>query len=363
MADSGEPGEGVPEPEGIAAGQAPEGPGTGPPSWPVGPGVGPPGPKWSGLRGLALVIVVVIGIGFVGTLVASCLWGSAAGAGRAGPAVALVEIEGLITASGSGDFMSGATQGMNEVLEQLRKAQEDDSVKAIMVWLDSPGGAPAAAHSVYRKLVEIRREKPVVASMGDVAASGAYYIAAGATKIVASPSTETGSIGVIYSVLNFGGLAKQYGVEPVTIKSGPYKDTGSSFRPLRPDEKVLLQGLIDDIYGQFVRDVAEGRKMPLAKVKKLADGRVYTGQQARKLGLVDELGSREDGLKLAAKLGGIEGWPRVKRYVPVPSWLKRLVPSAAVARPWYLAVLERPGAWLTLPLPGAGLHLFPELRP
>jgi protease-4 len=280
--------------------------------------------------------------------------------GRLGPSVALIEVEGLIQASVSGGFM-GASCGAAELLDQLRKAEDDESVKAVVVWLDSPGGAAAAAHSVYQRLMELRKKKPVVATMGDVAASGAYYIASGANKIVASPGTETGSIGVIYSLLNVSGLMERYGVAPMTVKSGRYKDMGSPFRQMRPDEQALIQGLINDIYQQFVEDVAAGRNMPVEKVRKLADGRVYTGREALKLGLVDQLGSRDDGIKLAAKLGGIEGWPRIKQYAPTPELLRWLISATVPSKPWYAAVLERPGAWLTLPLPGSGMYLFPGL--
>lgn len=308
--------------------------------------------KWSGLTCLLVVLVVVLAFGLLATAAIYQIAG--------GQCVALVEIQGLIQASGY-DSLMGTSYGTNGILDQLRRAEEDRSVKAVVVWLDSPGGAPAASQAVYRRLVELGKKKPVIASMGDVAASGAYYIACGAQKIMASPGTETGSIGVIFSLFNVSDLLDKYGVSPLTIKSGPYKDMGSPFRPLRPDEQALLEGLINDIYEQFVADVAAGRKMPVSKVRRLADGRVYTGRQAKQLGLVDDLGSREDAIKLAARLGGIEGWPRLKQYAPVPTWLRRLVGAAAPIRPWYSALIERPGAWLTLPLPGAGMYLHPGL--
>lgn len=271
-----------------------------------------------------------------------------------GPAVALISVEGLIQASSGG---WGGGGGMVDVLDQIRQAQKDKGVKAVVLWLDSPGGAPAASQAVYQAVLKLREKKPVVAAMGDVAASGAYYIASAATKIVASPATETGSIGVIFTTINLSALLQRYGIQPATIKSGPYKDTGSPFRPMRPDEEALLRDLIKDIYEQFVRDVAAGRNMSPDEMRKLADGRVYTGRQAKRLGLIDELGSRDDAIRLAAELGGIKGWPRIKQYRAVPRWLRSLL-AAVPHRPWYAALLERPGAWLTLPIPGAGLKVF-----
>jgi protease-4 len=276
--------------------------------------------------------------------------------------VAVIDIRGLITSSAAGG-LTGAADGILPVVEHLRDAAKDESVKAIVLWVDSPGGSPAASQAVYSKVMEIRAKKPIVAAMGDVAASGAYYISAAATKIVAGASTETGSIGVIFTSMNVAGLLGKYGVSDNVIKSGAFKDMGSPFRPMRPDEQALIKALIMDIYDQFVTDVATARNMPRASVLALADGRVWTGRQALKLGLVDQLGSRDDAIKLAAQLGGIKGWPTLKEYQQLPDWLKALAMSSSARWPWYSVLLDNPGPWLTLPMPGSGFMTFPAARP
>ncbi|MCX7599535.1 MAG: signal peptide peptidase SppA [Armatimonadetes bacterium] len=332
-----------------------------PPEPPLQPPPRPRRPLW-GLTVLFGCLVVVLA-GALAVCLGIIAWLTPRGEGLATagkPAVALVSVEGLITASDFGGFMAPAA-GMVAVLDQLRRAEKDDSVKAVVLWVDSPGGAPAAAQAVYNRVRELKSKKPVVAAMGDTAASGAYYISSAATKIVASPGTLTGSIGVIFSSINFAELLKRYGVEDVAITSGPYKDLLSPFRAPRPDEKALVKQMVMDIYDQFVRDVAAGRGMDVQRVRKLADGRVYTGRQARALGLVDQLGSRDDAILLAAQLGGIEGWPRIKEYISPPAWLRWLGETGAIRRPWYLALVDYPGPWLTLPPPGAGALVFPAM--
>ena len=319
----------------------------------------PPPPPRRGVSVVWLVLAIFFFIGMVLSWIAVAVVASGGGEiVSAKPAVAMIKITGLIQSEGGPPpFGGGGTIG---VLDELRKAEKDEAVKAVVVWIDSPGGSPAASEAVYSKIMELKQKKPVVVAMGDVAASGGYYIASAATKIVACPSTETGSIGVIFSGFNVAELMKRFGIKPQTITTGPYKDTGSPFREMRPDERKLIEGLLKDIYEQFVAAVARGRKMPVEKVRELADGRVYTGRQAKALGLVDELGSRDDAIRLAAELGGIEGWPRIKRYEKAPGLLPLLMGSEALAprRPWYVALFERPGPWLTLPVPGAGFIMY-----
>jgi protease-4 len=314
---------------------------------------GQPKPAGSGILALLVVLVVVLAFGLLVSWIAFAL----ATQGKPGklwarPCVALIKVEGVLAAGGAPSFL-GSGGGLVDLLDQVRRAEEDEEVKAVVVWIDSPGGAAAAAQALYSRLRRLQSKKPVVAALGDVAASGGYYIAAAATKIVASPATLTGSIGVIFSTINVAELMKRFGVQDVTLTSGKYKDTGSAFRPMRPDEVELIKGLVKDIYEQFVADVAAGRRLPVAQVRRLADGRVFTGRQAKALGLVDELGTREDAIRLAAKLGGVEGWPEIKEYAPGPPWLRWLLQTAVPRQPWYALVLEKPGAWLTLPVPGA----------
>jgi len=233
-----------------------------------------------------------------------------------GNRVAIIRVTGLISTGdvGRGLFIGGA--GSEEIIRQLKKARSDDSIKAIVLRINSPGGSAAGAQEIYRELMKIRNSKKfkkyIVASMGDVAASGGYYIASAADKIVADPATLTGSIGVISQSLVFEELMKKVGVEAVTVKRGPFKDMGSSFREPRPEEQKLMQAAIDDVYSQFVKDVAAGReKLNEEQVRRLADGRIYTGSQAKQKGLVDELGNLEDAVSAAAKAAGIKGTPHV----------------------------------------------------
>jgi len=183
------------------------------------------------------------------------------------------------------------------VIKKLRKAAENNKIKAVLLRINSPGGTVATSQELNEAVTVLKEKKPVFATMGDVAASGGYYVACATDKIYANPGTLTGSIGVIMSGMNFKGLADKLGVQPQVIKSGLFKDIASPYRPMTDEDRKILQGLIDDSYDQFVNAVATGRKMKLEDVKKIADGRIYSGRQAKKIGLVDELGSYHDALK------------------------------------------------------------------
>jgi protease-4 len=222
-----------------------------------------------------------------------------------GPRVAVVECRGTV-----GDREQGIDS--EKVVRQLRKYEKDNDVKAIVVRVDSPGGAVAPSQEIYSALKKLRAKKKVVVSMGNLAASGGYYISAAADKIFASPGTLTGSIGVIFMHFNVRGLLETVKVEETTLKSGTYKDTLSPFRPLEEKDKSEVLRISNDVYDQFVRDVAEGRGLPEAEVRKIAEGRIYTGQQAKELKLVDELGGFDDAVALAWKLAGQSGEPRVQ---------------------------------------------------
>jgi len=253
--------------------------------------------------GLAVIIGLLVFffsvIFFVGR------YGAKPGEFSFGGRIAIVEIRGVIAQS------SG-------VIEEIRQYREDDGVKAIILRIDSPGGGVGPSQEIHEEVLKTRMKKKVVTSMGSVAASGGYYIACGSDLIVANPGTITGSIGVVMQFSNFEELMKKIGIRGVVIKSGEYKDTGSPFRPMTPEEKKLLQGVIDSVQQQFVQAVAEGRKLDKAKVMEIADGRILTGEQAKQLGLVDQLGNLQDAIETVAKLVGIEGKPQViyprKRY-------------------------------------------------
>ena len=230
-----------------------------------------------------------------------------------GPKVGIVEVSGMIADA-------------SPVLEDLKKMRQDDAVRAIVLRIDSPGGAVAPSQEIFRAVRQTSETKKVVASMGAVAASGGYYAAAAADGIVASPGTITGSIGVIMGYANFSELLGRIGMTPVVIKSGDFKDLGSPVREMRPAEREVLQRLSDGIHRQFIRDVAEGREMDLQRVADLADGRVYTGEEAKALGLIDRLGNIEDAIDWAGELGGIEGPPEAVYARPERfSWLSSLI--------------------------------------
>lgn len=224
--------------------------------------------------------------------------------------IAMVTVEGEIATS-LDPFASGATDVA--VISQIDQALDDKDVAGIIVFLDTPGGGVVASDAISRKVKEADARKPVIALMDQTAASGGYYIASSAREIVANPATITGSIGVIMIVPNVTGAANKIGIEPMIIKSGPYKDIASPFRDMTPEDRAILQGVIDEAYQQFVGVVAEGRKLDPARVKELADGRIYTGRQAKELKLVDELGDQKLALERVRTLAKAPG-ARLVRY-------------------------------------------------
>jgi protease-4 len=208
--------------------------------------------------------------------------------------------------------------------EQLDRAEKDMSVKAVVLRIESPGGAVAPCQEILEQMGRVKEKKPIVVSMGNMAASGGYYISAKANKIVALPGTLTGSIGVISEVPNVKGLYEKLGIEMQTFKGGKYKDMYSGLRELTPEEKEIMQQMTDEYYEQFVEVVAEGRGLSQDEVRSLATGQLYTGAEAKKLGLVDELGGLDTAIGLAAQLANIETW-QVEYYSPKPSLLESLL--------------------------------------
>ena len=215
-----------------------------------------------------------------------------------GDNVGIIEIKGIIT-------------DPKPVLTHLRRLRRNEHTKAIVLRIDSPGGGDGPAKEIYKEVKRTTRSKKVVASMGAIAASGGYYVAAAADHIMANPGTITGSIGVIMEFANLENLLGKLGVSAYVLKSGEYKDVGSPLRGMTAEEKQLLQGFIDNVHEQFVLAIAEGRKLPEDKVRDIADGRILSGEQAKKMGLLDSLGNFEDAIKLAGKLGGMKGEPSV----------------------------------------------------
>jgi protease-4 len=217
-----------------------------------------------------------------------------------GDRIAVIRVEGVIMDS-------------QQTIEDLRRFSRNPAVKAIVLRIDSPGGGVVPSQEIYDEVKRVRAKhnKAVIASMGSVAASGGYYIAAATDRIVANPGTLTGSIGVIMETANVEGLLQKIGVEGVVIKSGKYKDVGSPLRKMSEEERGLLQSVMDDVHKQFIEAVAEGRELELVVAQALADGRIFTGRQAKEAKLVDELGDLEDAIQLAADTAGIEGEPKV----------------------------------------------------
>jgi protease-4 len=240
-------------------------------------------------------------------------------------AIALVRIEGVIVSGRESDLLisSSGNAYSESIIERLERAEKDPSVKAILLRVDSPGGGIVASDEIYQALLEI--EKPVVVSMGEMAASGGYYISCAADEIMANPVSLTGSIGVISTVPNFEGLLDKVGIEMLVFKSGAMKDELSPYRQPTEEEIAHWQSITDEAYEAFLAVVAEQRELDLDEARELADGRVYTGQEALALGLVDRLGNLSDAIDLAAELGGIEGEPRVIEYQRTPGLMEMLL--------------------------------------
>jgi len=212
--------------------------------------------------------------------------------------VALVSIEGPIM-----DSM--------DVVKEIKEHAKDHSIKAIILRIDSPGGAVGPSQEIYEEVKKASAEKHIVVSMGSIAASGGYYVASPADMIFANPGTLTGSIGVIMEIPNLEGLMTKIGVRTEVIKSGRHKDMASAFRKMEKEDRDILQGVLDNVHEQFIRAVAEGRKLTVDSIRPIADGRIFTGEQAKGLKLVDELGTLEDAIRKAAELAGISGEPEV----------------------------------------------------
>ncbi len=247
------------------------------------------------LAGSVLVLILVALLGSIAWF--SHLRGREAGL-MFGDKVGVLEVKGVIG-------------NVQPTIEELAKFRKDGSVKAVVVRIESPGGGVSPSQELYQEIRRTVREKPVVVSMGSVAASGGYYIACAAQKIYANPGTITGSIGVILQFTNFEELLKKIGFRMEVVKSGPYKDVGNPGREMTAEEKAYLQDMVDNVHQQFVRDVARGRRMKVEKVREVADGRIFTGEQAMELGLVDELGNLKDAINAAAKMAAIEGEPKI----------------------------------------------------
>ena len=252
-----------------------------------------------------LVVLATIGVLSLATVAAFfflILWASSGGVEvatiKGGPGIGIVEIEGVITDS-------------EPALKVIRDFRQREDVKAVVVRINSPGGAVGASQEIYSALKALDKKKPVVASMESVAASGGYYVAIGARKIVANPGTITGSIGVIMKVPNIGPLLEKLGVKTQVLKSGAYKDLGSMTRDMTQAEREVVEGVLKDVHQKFMEDVSQARSIPLDRLASLAQGQIFSGREAKEVGLVDELGNFDTAIEMAQRLSHLKGEPRL----------------------------------------------------
>jgi protease-4 len=252
------------------------------------------------ISGAAFVVIVVL-FYLIFSVLMSGMSGDSPTLGGGGDRIGLLEVQGLILDSES-------------VIVRIEELRKDEGLEAVVLRIDSPGGGVAASQEIYSALLKLRAAgKRLVASMGSVAASGGYYIACAADTIVSNPGTITGSIGVIMEFPQTHELFSKLGIDFEIIKSGRFKDTGSPHRGISDRERQYLQEVIDDAHEQFVRAVADGRRLDLEEVRRIADGKIFTGSRALTEGLVDVLGSQADAVDIAAEMVGIEGEPTLIR--------------------------------------------------
>jgi len=256
---------------------------------------------------------------FLSVVMALILAASFSGCAGMGGKIAVIPLSGAIVGASQQGLLTSGGITPDLVRDYLRKAEDDALVKAVVLRIESPGGSAAASQEIANEILRFKEEtgKPVVVSMGDMAASGGYYISAYADIIVANPATLTGSIGVISQLIYIEGLLEKLGLEIEIIKAGEHKDMG--VRPLTDEERQIMQDITDELYEQFVETVADGRNLSPATVRNLATGQLYTGGQALKLGLVDELGGLDKAIEVAAELAGVTS-ATVEEYGPPGSW-------------------------------------------
>ena len=262
-----------------------------------------------------------------------------------GPAViAVVPVEGTIAPA---DNTVGGTQPTTTpegLADALRQAAQDTSVVAVVLEINSPGGGVTASDEMHQSIMDFKENtgKPVVVSMGDTAASGGYYISTAADRIVANETTLTGSLGVIIPLNNYAEAANEYGIKQVVIKSGKYKDMGSAFREMTPDEREIYQSIVNQDYSEFVDVISDGRGIPEERVREIADGRIYSGVQARGLGLVDSFGNLDEASATAGRLAGAKDTTLV-RYVQEPTLFETALASLAPQEPQAQQIMDAAG--------------------
>ncbi len=269
--------------------------------------------------GISVTVIMFLGacVGLAALLALVTAGTASAPLGR--KVVAVIHVSGVIASSPQSGLLSATTTATPEsLIAQLRRADNDGSVAAVLLRVDSPGGSAAASQEIFKEVK--RMKKPVMVSVADIGASGAYYISCGADEIMASPASSVGSIGVIIQVANLEELYKKLGIQYATIKQGKYKDMGSGDRPLTDEERKLLEVETQEVYEQFIADVASSRNLPEDTVRELATGQTWNGSKAKELKLIDSIGNYRDAIKRAGQLGKIEGEPSVVSYDQVSIW-------------------------------------------
>jgi protease IV len=304
-----------------------------------------------GLVGLAVfAVVLILASGIASGPTAPVLYQEEYVAGDGTDKIAVVPVEGTIASAD--DALGGVqpTVTPEGLADALRQAGQDPSVVAVVLEVNSPGGGVTASDQMHQSILDFRENtnKPVVISMGDVAASGGYYISTAADRIVANETTLTGSLGVIFQFNNFAEAADKYGIKLVVIKSGKYKDLGNAFRDLKPEEREIFQSIVDESYSEFVDVISEGRGIPEDRVREIADGRVYSGTQARELGLVDSFGDLDEAYAIAGRLAGTKD-TLVVRYIQEPTLTDTLLARLSPSEPQAEQIMD-----------AAGLNLEPK---
>ena len=349
------------EAAGNPPGQAPGG--SGPPS-----GTPPRRRRWRGLLiggaialgllfltagTIAVVLVVSLGDSGGGTAASPPTFQEEYVSGEGDAKIAVVPVEGVIGSQETTGALRTPAATPETLRDQLTQAAEDEGVEAVIIEVNSPGGGVVASDEMHQSILDFKEEsdKPVVVSMDETAASGGYYIATAANSIVANETTLTGSLGVIFSYLNYGEAADRLGLEEEVIKSGEFKDIGAPTREPTEEEREILQELVMESYDGFVEVIVEGRGLPEERVRELADGRIYSGLQARELGLVDELGNLDTAARVSRELADVEE-ATVVRYTQDPG-LAELFQARLAATPESEAMKT---------LEAAGLSLTPELQ-
>ena len=295
-----------------------------------------------GLVGLAVVaIVVVLAVGATGPPTDTAVYDEEYVSGEGPEKITVVPVVGTIASAESSVGGVQPTATPEGLADALRQAADDPSVRAVVLEVNSPGGGVTASDEMHQSILDFKRntDMPVVVSMGDVAASGGYYISTAADRIVANETTLTGSLGVIFQLTNFSEAADKYGISQVVIKSGKFKDIGNSFREMKPEEREIFQSLVDESYAEFVEVISEGRGLPEDRVREIADGRIYSGSQAKELGLVDSFGGLDEAAAIAAERAGATE-TTVVRYVETPSFSETLLSGLAPRKPEVEQVMD-----------------------